>query len=100
LPLQTLGLVGFGAAAGAALVIPPALGAYLVAAGLLVHAAWDIYHHRTYRVVLGSLAEFCLALDAALAVAIVIVTGAEVIKDCGPTINQHKGQDPCDRSSR
>ena len=74
LPLQTLGLVGFGAAAGAALVITPELGASLVAAGLLGHAAWDVHHHRTNRVVLRSLAEFCLVLDAALAVAIVIVT--------------------------
>jgi hypothetical protein len=74
LPLQTLGLLGFGAAAGAALVITPELGAYLVAAGLLGHAAWDVHHHRTNRVVLRSLAEFCLVLDAALAVAIVIVT--------------------------
>jgi hypothetical protein len=74
LPLQTLGLLGFGVAAGAALVITPELGAYLVAAGLLGHAAWDLHHHRTNRVVLRSLAEFCLVLDAALAVAIVIVT--------------------------
>jgi hypothetical protein len=66
--------VRFGAAAGAALVITPDLGAYLVAAGLLGHAAWDAYHHRTNRVVVRSLAEFCLALDIALAVAIVTVT--------------------------
>ncbi|HKO85266.1 MAG TPA: hypothetical protein VJ140_12080, partial [Actinomycetota bacterium] len=50
------------------------LGAYLVAAGLLGHAAWDVYHHRTNRVVVRLLAEFCLVLDTALAVAIVIVT--------------------------
>jgi hypothetical protein len=74
LPLETLGLLGFGAAAGAALVITPELGAYLVAAGLLGHAAWDVHHHRTNRVVLRSLAEFCLVLDTALAAAIVIVT--------------------------
>jgi hypothetical protein len=43
-------------------------------AGLLGHAAWDVHHHRTNRVVLRSLAEFCLVLDTALAVAIVIVT--------------------------
>jgi hypothetical protein len=71
LPLQTLALLGFGAAAGAALVVNPELGAYLVAAGLLGHAAWDAYHHRTNRVVVRSLAEFCLVLDTALAVAIV-----------------------------
>jgi hypothetical protein len=32
------------------------------------------HHHRTNRVVVRSLAEFCLALETALAVAIVIVT--------------------------
>ena len=32
------------------------------------------YHHRVNRVVVRSLAEFCLALDTALAVVIVIVT--------------------------
>jgi hypothetical protein len=45
-----------------------------VAAGLLGHAAWDLYHHRVNRVVTRSFAEFCLVLDTALAVAIVIVT--------------------------
>jgi hypothetical protein len=74
LPLQTVALLGFGAAAGAALTITPEPGAYLVAFGLLGHAAWDVHHHRTNRVVVGSLAEFCLALDTALAVAIVVVT--------------------------
>ena len=74
LPLQTLALLGFGAAAGAALVVNPELGAYLVAAGLLGHAAWDAYHHRVNRVVVRSMAEFCLVLDTALAVAIVLVT--------------------------
>jgi len=74
LPLQTVALLGFGAAAAAALMITPELGAYLVAAGLLGHAAWDAYHHRVNRVVVRSMAEFCLALDTALAAVIVIVT--------------------------
>jgi len=74
LPLQTLALLGFGAAAGGAEVVNPELGAYLVAAGLLGHAAWDAYHHRTNRVVVRSMAEFCLVLDTALAAAIVTVT--------------------------
>jgi hypothetical protein len=77
LPLQIVGLIGFGAAAAAALTITPELGAYLVAAGLLGHAAWDAHHYRTNRVVVRSLAEFCLALDTALAVAIVIVTAQQ-----------------------
>lgn len=74
LPLQTVALLGFGAPAAAALMMTPELGAYLVAAGLLGHAAWDVYHHRVNRVVVRSLAEFCLALDTALVAAIVIVT--------------------------
>jgi hypothetical protein len=74
LPLQTVGLAGFGTAAAAALLVTPDLGAYLVATGLLGHAVWDLYHHRVNRVVVRSLAEFCLVLDTALAVAIVIVT--------------------------
>jgi hypothetical protein len=74
LPLQSLALLGFGAAAGAALVVTPEFGAYLVAAGLLGHAAWDAYHHRVNRVVVRSMAEFCLVLDTALAAAIVTVT--------------------------
>jgi hypothetical protein len=74
LPLQAVALAGFGGVPGAALLVNPELGAYLVAAGLLGHAAWDLYHHRTNRVVVRSLAEFCLVLDTALAVAIVVVT--------------------------
>jgi hypothetical protein len=74
LPLQTLALLGFGAVAVIALLLVPAAGAYLVALGLLAHAAWDAYHHRTNKVVARSYAEFCLVLDAALAVTIVAVT--------------------------
>jgi hypothetical protein len=74
LPLQSVALLGFGAVAAIALFVDTDLGAYLVAAGLLGHAAWDLHHYRTNRVVARSLAEFCLLLDAALAVLIVIVT--------------------------
>ena len=74
LPLQTIAMVVVGAMAGGALVVNENVGAYLVAAGLLGHAAWDLYHHRARKVVTRSLAEFCLVLDLLLAVAIVIVT--------------------------
>jgi hypothetical protein len=74
LPLQTLALLGFGAVAAIALFVDTDLGAYLVAAGLLGHSAWDLHHYRTDRVVVRSLAEFCLLLDATLAVLIVVVT--------------------------
>jgi hypothetical protein len=74
LPLQTLAMAGFGGAAVIALQVSPDLGAYLVAAGLLAHAAWDVYHHRTGRVVARSLAEFCVVLDTLLAAAIIVAT--------------------------
>jgi hypothetical protein len=74
LPLQTVALLGFGAVAAVALFVDTDLGAYLVAAGLLGHSAWDLHHYRTNRVVARSLAEFCLLLDATLAVLIVVVT--------------------------
>jgi hypothetical protein len=74
LPLQAVAMAGFGGAAALALVVSPDLGAYLVAAGLLGHAAWDGYHHRTGRVVTRSLAQFCVVLDTLLAAAIIVAT--------------------------
>ena len=46
--------------------------AVLVALGLLAHAAWDVYHHRTGRVVVPSMAEFCAVLDALLGLGILV----------------------------
>ncbi len=74
LPLQTLALLGFGVVVTVALLINPMIGSYLVALGLLGHATWDLYHYRINKVVSRSLAEFCYALDATLAVVIVILT--------------------------
>jgi hypothetical protein len=74
LPLQTVALLGFGAVAAVALFVDSDLGAYLVAAGLLAHSAWDLHHYRANRVVARSLAEFCLLLDASVAVLIVVMT--------------------------
>ncbi|WP_136709284.1 hypothetical protein [Agromyces sp. H66] len=48
--------------------------ALLVAGGLLAHAVWDVVHHRTGRVVVRSMAEFCAVLDTLLAFGIVAVT--------------------------
>ena len=45
----------------------------LTGIGLLAHAAWDVHHHRTGRVVPRSLAEFCMVLDTLLGVAIIIL---------------------------
>jgi hypothetical protein len=74
LPLQTIAMLAFGGAAAIALQVNETVGAYLVAAGLLAHALWDVYHHRANKVVARSMAEFCFVLDTLLAAAIVIVT--------------------------
>lgn len=73
LPLQGLAMAGFGAVAVAVLLVGGDLGLYLVAAGLLGHASWDVWHHRTERVVSRSLAEFCVVLDTLVAAAMVVV---------------------------
>ncbi|WP_194815252.1 hypothetical protein [Nocardia sp. XZ_19_385] len=70
--VQGLAMLAFGAVALTALVVNEQLGAYLVAAGLLGHTAWDIYHLRANRVVSQSLAEFCAVLDTLLALAVIV----------------------------
>lgn len=74
LPLQTLAMLGYGGAAVITLFVNPVVGSYLVAVGLLGHAAWDAYHHWKQKVVSRSMAEFCLVLDTALAVTIIVLT--------------------------
>jgi hypothetical protein len=73
LPVQAVAMAVVGAAAAVAVTVAGDVGAYLVAAGLLGHAAWDVHHHRVDRVVRRSLAEFCFVLDTLLAVVIVVV---------------------------
>jgi hypothetical protein len=74
LPLQTIAMAIFGAVAAVALNVSEATGAYLVAAGLFAHAAWDAYHHWNNKVVARSMAEFCFVLDTLLAITIVFAT--------------------------
>ena len=53
-----------------------ALAAALLVAGLVgrrIHAAWDVHHHRTGRVVERSLAEFCAVLDVLVAALVAVV---------------------------
>jgi hypothetical protein len=77
LPRQAVAMAVVGAAAAVTLVVGGDFGGYLVAAGLLGHAGWDAYHHRTGKVVTRSMTEFCFVLDTLVAVAmiVVIVTG-------------------------
>jgi hypothetical protein len=73
LPLQALAMAVVGAAAAITLSINETAGGYLVAAGLLGHAAWDVYHHRIDRVVVRSMAEFCFVIDTLLAIGLLVV---------------------------
>lgn len=74
LPLQALAMAAIGGVAAVAYFAGGDLAAYTLAAALLAHAGWDVYHHRTERVVSRSLAEFCFVLDTLLAIVIVVVT--------------------------
>ncbi|MFE5336053.1 hypothetical protein ACFQ8E_09095 [Isoptericola sp. NPDC056573] len=73
LPLQAAAMLVLGVAALAAVRLDATAGGLVVAVGLLGHAAWDAYHHRTGRVVARSLAEFCGVLDVILAVALAVL---------------------------
>jgi hypothetical protein len=71
---QIVGAVGFGAASVLALYVAPALGGFVVGAGLIGHAVWDIVHHHRDIVVVRSLSEFCAVLDVLLGVAVIVLT--------------------------
>lgn len=74
IPMQAGAMVLVVAVAVAVALLGQPWAGVLVGTGLLAHAAWDVHHHRTRRVVAASLAEFCAALDASLALAIIAVT--------------------------
>jgi hypothetical protein len=67
LGLQSAAMVVLAATALVAVRFDPVVGGLLVAAALLAHAAWDVHHHRTGRVVDRSFAEFCAVLDILVA---------------------------------
>jgi hypothetical protein len=73
LSAQTAAVLGFGAGALAAVVVDPDAARYVLAAGWLTHAAWDVVHHRLGRVVPRWYAETCLVVDLSLATALLTV---------------------------
>jgi hypothetical protein len=73
LTAQTAAVLGFGAVALTAVAVDPAAARYVLAAGWLAHAAWDVVHHRLGRVVPRWYAETCLVADLVLAVALLSV---------------------------
>ena len=73
-PLQSAAMAVLAAAAITAAHVDAMWSGLLVGAGLLAHTAWDIYHHRTERVVVRSMSLFCAVLDTFLAVVVLAVT--------------------------
>lgn len=73
-PLQSIAMIVLSGVAVLAVALSPMAGGLLVAAALIGHAAWDVHHHRTGRVVGRSLAEFCAVLDILVAGIVVFVT--------------------------
>ena len=70
---QLLGIVAFSAiAVTAALLGAPLAAGIVVMAGLLLHGAWDVWHHVRNAVVARSYAEFCAVLDVVLAVVVAV----------------------------
>lgn len=53
--------------------LPTEVGRYLVAAGLLGHAAWDAVHWHADKIVARSFAEWCAVLDIALGLGILLL---------------------------
>jgi hypothetical protein len=70
LSAQTAAVLGFGAVALAAVAVDPAAARYVLATGWLLHAAWDVAHHRADRVVPRWYAETCLVSDLIIATAL------------------------------
>ncbi|WP_428965362.1 hypothetical protein [Micromonospora fluostatini] len=77
LRVELIGLAGYTALAGAAVLVGGDTGAWLVALGWLGHGVWDLVHHRVGRVVPRGYAEWCGVLDLVLGLTMIlaIVTG-------------------------
>ncbi|MEV4513130.1 hypothetical protein AB0K00_29670 [Dactylosporangium sp. NPDC049525] len=67
---QVAGVALFTAVALAALLLDPAIGQYVLAAGWVGHAAWD-WAHRDGSVVPRWYVDFCLPLDLLVAASLV-----------------------------
>lgn len=70
LTLETAGVAAFGALTVAAAFMDAGPTRYLLAAGWLAHAAWDVAHHRADRIVPRWYAECCAVVDVLLAAAL------------------------------
>jgi hypothetical protein len=73
LRLQAVGVVLFSAVAIVGLVIAPAIGTYVIAAGWFLHGVWDFVHLWRDRVVSRTFAELCGVIDVLIAVQLVLL---------------------------
>ncbi len=71
--LETTGVLSFGALAIAATATDPAAARYVLAAGWLGHAAWDVVHHHADLVVPRWYAELCLVCDVVVAASLALI---------------------------
>lgn len=72
LTAQTAAALVYGGLTVAAFAMAQPAGVAVVAITLMAHAGWDIVHLRRRIVVPGSMAEFCIALDLTLGLAVLI----------------------------
>ncbi|MGW0480622.1 hypothetical protein [Nonomuraea sp. NPDC003214] len=70
---QAVGMLVFGGLAVAALLVDPAVGRYLVAAGWFFHGVWDFAHLRLNRPVARSFAEWCGVVDVLVALQVLFM---------------------------
>ncbi|MEU8249126.1 hypothetical protein [Nonomuraea sp. NPDC048916] len=73
LALQLAGLAGYLALALVAMSADPRTAGYLIAAGWLAHALWDLGHHIADRVVPRGYAELCIAVDLVIGLTILFL---------------------------
>lgn len=73
LTMQTAAVLVFGALAVGAAAVEPTTARYVLAAGWLAHAAWDVAHHIADRVVPRWYAETCMVYDVIIATALLTV---------------------------
>lgn len=73
LTAQTAGVLGFAVVAVGAAAADPAVARYVLAAGWLAHAGWDLVHHHADRVVPRWYAEFCMVCDLLIAGALLTI---------------------------
>lgn len=73
LAVQLGGLAGYAALAVAATMADERTALYLIAAGWLLHAVWDVVHHRLGKVVPRGYAEYCAIFDAGIGLTILFL---------------------------